>query len=187
MRRRRAQTLLVGAADLERQPDVGQPVHAEPGRDRAGVAEDVGDLVGRQPEVHRHGDRAEVMAREQDSTNSNLVVEQQRDAVAAADAGRGEHAGKALRPLVERPVRQRPVPEHQRGPVGMRPATAADRLSEHEPSGPFETRHRAYATRAICWTSGGRPIIARIRPMKKSATRCSAMMPLGRYHCQMLL
>src|SRR5439155_22651298 len=104
-----------------------------------------------------------------------------------ADARGGKHRRQPPGSVVELLMRQRAATEDERRPVGVCAVPATNRLRQHQAPGALEIRHHAHATSATAWTSGGSPIIARMRPMKNPATASSATIPLGRYHCQMLL
>ena len=57
---------------------------------RTGVLDDVGDFVGRQPEVYGEKDCADVARREGDIEKRRAVLHQYRDHVVRADPARGQ-------------------------------------------------------------------------------------------------
>src|SRR5437764_727694 len=70
-------------------------------RPRAGVLEDVLDLGGREADVDRDHDRADLRDREVGLEHLEAVAQQQRDPVAPADAARAQRAGQPVNALAE--------------------------------------------------------------------------------------
>ncbi len=138
-RRRLADPLLVGAADVERQRDAEVArARAVDQRSGARVAQDESDLVGGEAEVDRDRDRSEQVRRQQRLGELEAVVEKQRDAVAAADALGLEDHCEPGRAVVQAGVCPTVLAEHQRGAIGMRAAAAPDQLGQHQPAGAVE-------------------------------------------------
>ncbi len=87
---------------------------------RARVGDDVVDLVLREPEVDRHGDRAQPVAGEQRLGELEAVVEQHGHAVTGAHAARGERARDPRRPVVQFGVRPLHSVEDERHTLRLR-------------------------------------------------------------------
>ena len=87
-------------------------------RHRTRVGEDVVDLVGREAEVDRDGDRAEMVTGEQRLDELDPVVEEQRHAIARPDAAGREHGGQTRGAIVQLRVGADVVAEDHRVTVG---------------------------------------------------------------------
>ncbi len=74
---------------------------AEDDRGGAGVGEDERQLVGHEAPVQRHDHRTKLGDGEERLLELDRVHHHQGDAVAAPDAGRGQHVGGAVHPVVE--------------------------------------------------------------------------------------
>ena len=92
---------------------------------RAGVGQDVLDLLGLEQRVHRHGDAAEGQHAEVGQREVRGVRQQQRDLVARADALLAEHRGVLLGVRPQLAVGEAQVAEHDRGRSAWRTALSA--------------------------------------------------------------
>ena len=131
---------LVLRPDLELDPAAGEAVRPAAGDqgDRAGVLEDVGDLVRHQAEIDGDGARPDPVARQQRLCELEPVVQQQCDAVARPDAVGGERRGEARGARVQLVVRARGACEHHRRPTAMRAAPTGQQLGQDEAAGACE-------------------------------------------------
>ena len=83
-----------------------------------GVLEDVGDLAGREPEVHRHADGAEPVRREQRLHVLRPVAHEHRHAVAGRDAPGCERRREPLDAVMELAPGRRLAAEAERHALG---------------------------------------------------------------------
>jgi hypothetical protein len=78
------------------------------------------------------------VAREQRLDELETVVEEQRDAVARADAAREERAGQTIGPRIELREAPRFAAEDERRLVRVQARAAADELGEYQPTRPLK-------------------------------------------------
>ena len=79
------------------------------GRRTAGVAEDVGERVGRKPRVERHRYGAGAHRPEEELDEFQPVADQHGDPLAGRDAEPRQHGGDPVHPGIKRPIRDLPL------------------------------------------------------------------------------
>ena len=97
-------------------------------RGRAGVVEDVRDLLRAEHVVDRHADQPEPSGGEVGDHEAERVVAQQREPVALREAALRERVGGAVDGLVELGVRDADVAVHDRGAAGVAGGRAAQQV-----------------------------------------------------------
>ena len=104
------------------------PIHVQPGRGarlldddhlRADLVDLGFELRSGAQRIERHGDRAETEGREVGDDEVGGVAAEQDHPVALADTHRGQPAAQAVDLVAQLAVRDRLVPEDQRGPIGV--------------------------------------------------------------------
>ena len=97
-------------------------------RGRAGVVEDVRDLLRAEHVVDRHADQPEPRAGEVGDHEAERVVAQQREPVALREPALGERVGGAVDGRVQLRVRDAHVAVHDRGAAGVADRRAAQQV-----------------------------------------------------------
>ena len=112
--------------------DLGEPLRVGDQRLGAGILQAIGERVGAEQDRERQRDRAELVDRDVDGRDLRRLRQQDRDAVAARDAVRGQRVGEPVRGLAQPAVadvlaRGRPArtcDEREPARLALRPAVA---------------------------------------------------------------
>ena len=129
-------------------------------RSCAGVVAHVGDLVGSQPDVHRHRDQPGLCQTERDLRPFKAIAGDHHHPIARYQPPADQEGGESTGPLVDLRPGQRPIGVDERTLVGVAAGVVGcDVTDEHQIRRPFKS---------------GKPVFRPVRPRRSGARSCGS-------------